>query len=38
MGYREDQVLRESGIKKLVALGLTEAELRAMGLTSDGND
>ena len=38
MTYKEDQVLRESGIKKLVDLGLTEAELRAMGLTSDGNN
>lgn len=38
MVYKEDQILKESGIKKLVDLGLTEAELRAMGLTSDGNN
>jgi ribosomal protein L13E len=33
-----DQELREFAIAKLVALGLTEAELRALGLTSDGNN
>lgn len=33
-----NQELRESGIAKLVlATGITEAELRALGLTSDGN-
>jgi hypothetical protein len=31
------QELQESGIAKLIALGLTEAELRALGITSDGN-
>jgi hypothetical protein len=34
-----EQQLRESGIAKLVASsGITEAELRALGLTSDGNN
>lgn len=33
-----EQELRESGIAKLIAVtGITEAELRALGLTSDGN-
>jgi hypothetical protein len=32
-----DQVLKETGIAKLVALGLSEAELRALGLRSDDN-
>jgi hypothetical protein len=38
MVYKEEQILKESGIKKLVDLGLTEAELRAMGLTSNGDN
>jgi hypothetical protein len=33
-----EQELKELGIAKLVALGLTESELRALGLTSDGNN
>ncbi len=33
-----NQELRERAIAKLVALGLTEAELRALGLTSDGDN
>lgn len=33
-----DKELRESAIAKLVKLGLTEAELRALGLSSDGNN
>jgi hypothetical protein len=34
-----EQQLRESGIAKLIASsGITEAELRALGLTSDGNN
>lgn len=34
-----DQQLREIGIAKLVAAtGITEAELRALGITSDVND
>jgi hypothetical protein len=34
-----EEQLRESGIAKLVlATGITEAELRALGLTSDGNN
>jgi hypothetical protein len=32
-----NQLLKERAIAKLVALGLTEAELRALGLTSDAN-
>lgn len=32
-----NQILKERAIAKLVALGLTEAELRALGLTSDAN-
>lgn len=31
---QENKKLRESAIAKLVALGLTEAELRALGLSS----
>lgn len=34
-----EQQLREIGIAKLVAAtGITEAELRALGITSDGNN
>jgi hypothetical protein len=33
-----DQELKELGIAKLVKLGLTEAELRALGLTSNDNN
>jgi hypothetical protein len=34
-----DQELRESGIAKLIsATGITESELRALGITSDGNN
>lgn len=34
-----NQELRESGIAKLVlSTGITEAELRALGLTSDGDN
>ena len=33
-----EQELKELGIAKLVGLGLTEAELRALGLTSDVNN
>jgi hypothetical protein len=34
-----EQQLRESGIAKLIAVTkITEAELRALGLTSDGNN
>jgi len=34
-----DQQLRESGIAKIIsATGITEAELRALGITSDGNN
>ena len=33
-----DQELRERAIAKLVALGITEAELRSLGLTSDVNN
>ena len=32
-----NQILKERAIAKLVALGLTEAELRALGLKSDAN-
>jgi hypothetical protein len=32
-----NQTLKERAIAKFVALGLTEAELRALGLTSDAN-
>jgi hypothetical protein len=31
-------VIKERAIAKLVALGLTEEELRELGLTSDGNN
>jgi hypothetical protein len=37
MAKTTEQQLRDSAIAKLVALGLTEAELRALGITSDGN-
>jgi hypothetical protein len=34
-----EEQLREIGIAKLIATtGITEAELRALGLTSNGND
>jgi hypothetical protein len=34
-----DEQLRETGIAKLIAVtGITEAELRALGITSDGNN
>jgi hypothetical protein len=34
-----EEQLRESGIAKLVSsTGITEAELRALGLTSNGNN
>lgn len=34
-----EEQLRESGIAKIIATtGVTEAELRALGITSDGND
>lgn len=33
-----EQELRERAIAKFVALGISEAELRALGLTSDGNN
>lgn len=34
-----DEQLRESGIAKLIiATGITEAELRALGLKSDGDN
>jgi hypothetical protein len=33
-----DEILRESAIAKLIATtGITEAELRALGLTANGN-
>jgi hypothetical protein len=33
-----DEQLRETGIAKLIAVtGITEAELRALGITSNGN-
>jgi hypothetical protein len=37
MAKSSEQELKEIGIAKLVALGLTEAELRALGLRSDDN-
>ena len=37
MANLSEQELKELGIGKLVALGLTEAELRALGLRSDDN-
>lgn len=33
-----DEQLREIAIAKFIALGFSEAELRALGLTSDGNN
>lgn len=34
-----DEQLRETGIAKLIAVtGITEAELRALGITSNGNN
>jgi hypothetical protein len=33
-----EQELRERAIAKFVALGLTEAELRSVGITSDVNN
>lgn len=34
-----DEQLRERGIAKLIAsTGITEAELRALGITADGNN
>jgi hypothetical protein len=33
-----NQALKEIAIAKLVALGLTESELEALGLTSDGDN
>jgi hypothetical protein len=30
-----DQILKERAIMKFISLGLSEAELRALGLTSD---
>jgi hypothetical protein len=33
-----DQEFKENAIAKFVALGFTEAELRALGITSDGNN
>jgi hypothetical protein len=38
MTDKDIQHLKELAIAKLVALGLTEAELRALGLRSDGNN
>jgi hypothetical protein len=38
MSNSSEQALKETGIAKLVALGLTEAELRALGLRSDDNN
>lgn len=38
MNEQSGQELRETGIAKLVALGLTEAELRALGIRSDVNN
>jgi len=32
-----NQILKERAIKKLIVLGLTEAELRALGLKSDAD-
>jgi len=37
MESKETQILKERAIAKLVSLGLTEAELRALGLISDAN-
>ena len=33
-----EQEFKENAIAKFVALGFTEAELRALGITSDGNN
>jgi hypothetical protein len=34
-----EEQLRETGIAKLIAVtGITEAELRALGISSDGNN
>jgi hypothetical protein len=33
-----NQILKETAIAKLVELGLTEAELRALGIRSDDNN
>jgi hypothetical protein len=38
MTSQHEQHLKEIAIAKLVALGLTEAELRALGLRSDDNN
>lgn len=38
MTKTSEQNLKETGIAKLVALGLTEAELRALGLRSDDDN
>jgi hypothetical protein len=38
MDIDRDQMLKEIAIAKFVALGLTEAELRALGLRSDDNN
>lgn len=38
MTDKETQHLKEIAIAKLVALGLTEAELRALGLRSDDDN
>ena len=38
MTNTDDQHLKEIAIAKFVALGFTEAELRALGLRSDGNN
>jgi len=37
MSKNTDQMLKEIAIAKFVALGFTEAELRALGLRSDDN-
>ena len=38
MSDERDQMLKEIAIAKFVELGFTEAELRALGLRSDGNN
>jgi hypothetical protein len=35
---KDIQVLKERAIAKFVALGITEAELQALGIRSDGNN
>lgn len=35
---KTNQALKETAIAKLVELGLTEAELRALGITSNDNN